>query len=132
MAKFSKQFALIHKIKNLVKKTKINVFKRTEEYDITEAAAKKIQKKAYELSHAQPAQGFTPPYLVLADQLQINDDQIYRAVVSTLAKMAVNDEKNAKEIIRLIEASTGFSGKTKEQKDYAGTKIGEIKKVNEA
>ena len=129
MARFSKQFALINKIKSLVKKTKINVFKKTEEYDITEDAAKKIQKKAYELSHTQTVDGLTKPYIVIADQLQINDGQIYRAVVSTLSKIAINDAKSAKEIIGLIETSTTFAGKTKEQKDYVAAKISEIKKA---
>jgi len=129
MATFTKQFALIDKITSLVKKSKISVFKRTEEYDITEEAAKKIQKKAFELSHAPAEERFTAPYLVLAEQLQINDNQIYRAVVSTLAKIAVNDGKNAKEIITLIEDSLSFTGKTQEQKDYARDKVSEIKKI---
>jgi hypothetical protein len=129
MPRFSKQFALINKIKSLVKKTKINVFKRTEEYDITEDAAKKIQKKAYELRHTQTVEGLTKPYVVIADQLQINDDQIYRAVVSTLSKIAMNDTKSAKDIIELLNTSTTFAGKTNEQKNYVAAKVGEIKKV---
>ena len=67
MAQFSKQFAIVNKLKSLVKRTG-QIFISKPDLGITEEIAKKIQKSAYDLSHHKGKDNYTPPYLVIADQ----------------------------------------------------------------
>ena len=51
MNQFKQQFAIINRIKCLVKKTGSSFFRRRKDPGISEDIAKKIQKSAYDLSH---------------------------------------------------------------------------------
>ena len=51
MNQLKQQFAIINRIKCLVKKTGSSFFRRRKDPGISEDIAKKIQKSAYDLSH---------------------------------------------------------------------------------
>lgn len=127
MNPISQQFAIINKIKCLVKKTGSSFFRRHKNSGISEDIAKKIQKSAYDLSHLKPKDIINPPYLDIAEQLQVDDDQIFRAAVYNLANIAVNEERYATEIIKALENLAFQCNRTKEQLEYVKGKINLIK-----
>lgn len=126
MAQFSKQFAIINKLKSLVQKTG-RMFNSKPDSGITEEIARKIQKSAYDLSHRKEKDSYTPPYLMIVDQLQVSDDQIFRAAVYNLSMIALNEDKNAAAIIEILEKCIRDGEKSKEQNEYMKSKIEVIK-----
>ena len=127
MNQFSQQFAIIEKIKGLVKKTGTTLFKTRKDTGISEDIAKKIQKSAYDLCHIREKDTLTPPYKIIAEQLQVEDDQIFRTAVFNMANIAMNEEKYAEDIIRILETSAEHHHRNKEQADYVDGKINAIK-----
>ncbi len=101
MRQFSPQFEIINKIKSIVKKTG-NLLGATNQ-GITSAIARKIQRTAYEVSRHKEKDAYTPPYLWIAEELQSKDIQIFKAAVSYLANIAVNEHKYTQEIITILK-----------------------------
>ena len=127
MNRLKEQFAIINKIKCLVKKTGSSFFKRNKNSAISESIAKKIQKSAYELSHLRQKDIVSPPYLDIVEQLQVSDNQIFRAAVYNLTNIAINEERYAAEIIKALEEAAFQCNRTKEQIDYVREKIDFLK-----
>lgn len=127
MNQLKQQFAIIDKIKCLVRKTGSTIFRAKRDLGISEDIAKKIQKSAYDLSHLKQKDTSTPPYILLAEQLQVDDDQIFRATVFNLANIAVNEEKYSTEIIKKLEDAMSYDHRSKEQAEYIKNKISMIK-----
>ena len=88
---------------------------------------KKFKKSAYDLSHLKQKDIITPPYLDIAEQLQVDDDQIFRAAVYNLTNIAVNEERYAAEIIKALEETAFQCNRSGEQLDYVKSKINVIK-----
>lgn len=128
MNQLSSQFAIIDKIKNLVRKTG-NIFKGDKTVGITEAIARKIQKGAYEAAQVVDKESKTPPYKTIAEQLQSKDEQIYKASVYMLRNIAINEKKNRAEIIQILEKSADKKKKIEDLYDYTMQKIKEIKNI---
>ena len=127
MNQLKQQFAIINRIKCLVKKTGSSFFRRRKDPGISEDIAKKIQKSAYDLSHLKQKDIITPPYLDIAEQLQVDDDQIFRAAVYNLTNIAVNEERYAAEIIKALEETAFQCNRSGEQLAYVKSKINVIK-----
>ena len=127
MNQLKQQFAIINRIKCLVKKTGSSFFRRRKDPGISEDIAKKIQKSAYDLSHLKQKDIITPPYLDIAEQLQVDDDQIFRAAVYNLTNIAVNEERYAAEIIKALEETAFQCNRSGEQLYYVKSKINVIK-----
>ena len=127
MNQLKQQFAIINRIKCLVKKTGSSFFRRRKDPGISEDIAKKIQKSAYDLSHLKQKDIITPPYLDIAEQLQVDDDQIFRAAVYNLTNIAVNEERYAAEIIKALEETAFQCNRRGEQLEYVKNKINVIK-----
>lgn len=128
MNQLSSQFAIIDKIKNLVRKTG-NIFKGDKTVGITEAIARKIQKGAYEAAQVVDKDSKTPPYKTIAEQLQSKDEQIYKASVYMLRNIAINEKKNRAEIIQILEKSADKKKKIEDLYNYTLQKIKEIKNI---
>lgn len=109
------------------KKTGSSFFRRRKDPGISEDIAKKIQKSAYDLSHLKQKDIITPPYLDIAEQLQVDDDQIFRAAVYNLTNIAVNEERYAAEIIKALEETAFQCNRSGEQLEYVKNKINVIK-----
>ena len=126
MLDFSKQFAVIAKLKSLVKFTKGLKALNNEKNQITEAIARKIQKSSYEHTHRTYTENYTPPYKVIAEQLQVENDQIFKAAVFNLTNIAINRRQYKQEIIDLLQKTAEDSNRSKEQITYIQTKIAQI------
>lgn len=124
-----KSFAILNKIKSLVKKTGSSWIRRKRESDISEKIAIKIQKNAYDMSLIKSKDSFTSPYLLIAEQLQVEDDQIFRAAVYNIAQIAMNDAKLTKPILSILNKYTTEHTKTPAQQEYVKRKIEEINKA---
>ena len=126
MMDFSKQFAVINKLKSLVKIPRS--FRHIgEDNHISEAVAKKIQKSSYEKTHHLEEDKYTPPYKEIAEQLQVKNDQIFHAAVFNLTNIALNRKQYTADILNILEKTLEDKLKTKEQLDYLRGKILQIK-----
>lgn len=130
MNQFSPQFAIISKLKKIVTKTS-TMLKGDKTAGITEAIARKIQKGAYEAEFRKDKENKTPPYLTIAEQLQSNDSQIYRASVYALRNIAKNEEKSKDAILEILQKSAEKKSKNAELYNYTLDKIKEIESYYE-
>ncbi len=126
MSNFAKQFAIIERLKSLVRKTP-GFRRKTDHNQISEEVARKIQKNSYEQSHKKEKDSYTPPYKTIAEQLQVEDDQIFRAAVFNLANIGANSKKYASEIINILEKSLENELRTEEQTQYVRDRVEFIK-----
>ena len=129
MATATNPLSIINKIKSFVAKTSRSILWRgkPKENDISEKIAQRIQKNSYDLSLRRFKDAFTPPYLKLAEQLQVEDDQIFRGAVYTLAISAIVRTKYAEDILRLLEKYRDDDSKPQELREYANRKINFIR-----
>ena len=83
MEELKKKKGILSKIKSLVAKTGRNIIwrGRPKDNEISEKIAQKIQKSSYDFSIMKRQDTFTPPYLSLAEQLQVDDDQIFNQIL---------------------------------------------------
>lgn len=98
------------------------------EYTLSAAKAKKLQKDYYKESQEPRSEQITPPYFLIADQLAVSDDQIFRAAVYNLGQVALAQPRYRKEILRILADYADDKSKTSEQREYVKIKIREIKK----
>lgn len=103
MPKFSTQFAIIEHIKNFINKSGRPWRNRDESSEISAEIAKRIQKKNYERSLKGLDNTTYPPYLRIAEQLQVNNEQIFCAAVFQLTETARNIKRYRSNIIRILE-----------------------------
>ncbi len=127
MPQLTKQFAIIEKLKSLVKKSTRPFRRRGENMAISEDIARKIQKNSYDQSHAKVKDAVTPPYKSIAEQLQVEDDQIFRGAIFNLANIALTAEKYAREIIVVMEKALEQEQRTPDQLEYVKNRIAAIK-----
>lgn len=130
MSKFSKQFAIIERIKSLVRKTAHPFRRQEQEPQISEEIARKIQRSSYDLSHSKSKDAYTPPYKVISEQLQVEDEQIFRGAVFNLANIALTTGEYATDIIKVLEKAMDKKLRTQEQLEYLKNKIDTIKTVH--
>lgn len=130
MSQFSKQFAIIEKLKSLVRKTPGFRPKPVKNL-ISEEVARKIQKNSYDQCHTKIKDTFTPPYKIIEEQLQVADDQIYRAAVFNLANTAANCKKYAADIVTILEKSLDKEFRTDEQREYVKNRVNFIKQSHQ-
>lgn len=128
MPKNTGQFALIEKIKSLVKNT--GRFLGAENKNkITENMARKIQQAAYEKSLREIKDRYTPPYLALAKQLEVDNCQIFCAAVFNMAEIAKNSAKYRHEIMEIFEKVSQEERCSPQMQETLQHAIKEIKKL---
>ena len=121
MPQFTTQFAIINKIKSIVKKTG-GLFTPSNN-GITTAIARKIQRTSYEVTKRQEKDSFTPPYLWIAEELQSNDAQIFKASVYYLANIAINEPRYTDAILDILGKNIDSVKNDKDKIDYIKEKI---------
>lgn len=129
-----RQFAIIKKIKNLVSQTGRKIIYRKnkgKDTDISEKIAQKIQKASYDFSLKIRKDSFTPPYQKLAEQLQVEESQIFRAAVYNMANIAMHRRKFKKEILNIFYECLNDNNLSNEKKEYIKTKIAKINQNKE-
>lgn len=130
MPQLAKQFAIIEKLKSLVKKSTKPFRRRSENVAISEEIARKIQKNSYDQTHLKAQETNTPPYKLIAEQLQVDDEQIFRGAIFNLSNIALTTEKYAKEIILVLEKAMEQEQCTPDQQEYIKNRIAAIKAVH--
>lgn len=113
-----------------MKKTGTTLSPHKRESDISEQIALKIQRNAYDLSQRNEKDTFTQPYKIIAEQLQVEDEQIFRAAVFNMSTIAINSEKVAEAVIELLSPYVHDNSKTPYQQEYIKDRIAEIKKAH--
>ncbi len=90
MTESTKKMNIINRLKTFVSKAGSGALWHgaVSEYEISEKIARKIQKNSYELSQRQVRDSFTPPYISLLEQLEVEDEQIFKAAVYNLSNIA--------------------------------------------
>ena len=119
---------IIAKIKKLVVQSGRNIIWRakTKDNDISEKIAQKIQKNSYDFSLLKKKDTYTPPYQILANQLQVEDDQIFRAAAHAIANIALGRPKYAPEIRTLLEDYLLQDKLPQGRRDYIRLKLFEL------
>lgn len=113
-----------------IKKTEAELMTNAaEEYTLSAVKARKLQKDYYKESREPRSEQITPPYFLIADQLAVSDDQIFRAAVYNLGQVALAQPRYRKEILHILADYADDKSKTPEQREYVKVKISEIKKV---
>ncbi len=129
MAEAEKKSGILNKIKSLVAKTGRGIIwrGRPKDNEVTEKIAQKIQKNSYDFSMMQRKDTYTPPYQSLADQLQVDDDQIFRAAVYNMANIAISRTKYAADITKVLENYLSKDGISESRREYVAQKLAKIK-----
>ena len=104
MSKASVQYAIIEHIKNFVRNSG-RPWRKRNENGISENVARRIQKKSYERSLKELDASFYPPYLKIAEQLQVTNEQIFCAAAFNLGETAINVECYRNHIIQILQDS---------------------------
>lgn len=133
MSNTAKQFALIERLKKLVASTGRHLLgrkKRSRDNDISEKIAQKIQKTSYDLSQKEVKDTFTPPYQKLAEQLEVDEPQIFKAAVYNMANIAMHRKKYRRDIMDIFSRYLSDYNLSNEKKDYIKSKMDKILSQN--
>lgn len=125
MNKHTTQYAIIEHIKNFVKSTG-RPWRKRNESGISENVARRIQKKSYERSLRELDNSFYPPYLKIAEQLQVTNEQIFCAAAFNLGETAVNMERYRNHITQILQNSLQSTDLTSEQTKAVKTALQKI------
>lgn len=128
MEELKKKKGILSKIKSLVAKTGRSIIwrGRPKDNEISEKIAQKIQKSSYDFSIMERKDTFTPPYLSLAEQLQVDDDQIFKAAAYNMANIAISRKKYAQDIQGIFNDYLQKEGMPEVRRDYIKQKQLEI------
>ena len=126
MSNYSKQFAVVNRIKAFVRLTGRKIRNRNKLNEISEDIARKIQRSAYDVSQRQKAEEYTPPYKAIAKQLQVHDEQIYSAAIHSLSEIAKNNMQYHDDIIKIFTQQLTDNAVPQDLKSYIQTKLGNI------
>lgn len=122
MNQYSKQFAIIRKLKSLVKRTG-RAIRRRRLSEISEDIARKIQRSAYDLSHSPRQDTYTPPYMDIVSQLQVRDAHIFRAAAFNLIEIARQQAKYRDDIVKILKRQLKEDRIASEEKEYVQQKL---------
>lgn len=128
MMSAEKKLSLLGRLKNIVAKTRrrFSWRGRIKDENISALDAADIQRQAYK--HAQNIRhtAYTPPYLELAAQLLVDEDQIFRAAASHLTLIAKSRRKYAPEIKAVFTEVIAGRKLSPEKLEYLSKKLEEI------
>lgn len=130
MSAVAKQGSFFNKIKAMVAKTSRSIIwrGRSQDNDISEKIAQKIQKNSYDFSQQFHKDTYTPPYLSLVEQLEVDDEQIFQAAVYNLANIAMARSRYGQDIVNIFDNYLQKDSHKLERKDYVAHKLYEIRK----
>lgn len=123
MSKYSKQFAVVNRIKAFVRLTGRKIRNRNKLNDISEDIARKIQRSAYDVSQSIKAEEYTPPYKAIAKQLQVHDEHIYSAAIHSLSEIAKNNMQYHEDIVKIFTQQLKDNAVPQDLKSYIQAKL---------
>lgn len=126
----AKDDSFFNKIKAMVAKTSRSIIwrGRSQDNEISEKIAQKIQKNSYDYSQVFHKDTFTPPYLSLVEQLEVSDEQIFQAAVFNLSNIAKARHRFSNDIIHILDNYLQKDDIKLERRDYVSHKLYEIHK----
>jgi hypothetical protein len=126
MNQYAKQFDVVRKIKAIVRLTERAIRARKHRNAISEEIARKIQRSAYDVSHTPKLEEYTPPYKLIAKQLQVRDVQIYKAAVYDLIEIAKQQAQYRDDILKTLNQQLKDNNVPQDVKEYVENKISEL------
>lgn len=131
MSNFSKQFAIIDRIKSIVRGRNNDANKKvSDEKNISEKIACKIQNTAYEHLMAKNKKDCcTPTYIIVSEQLYVENNQIFCAAVYTLSQIAQSTKSYKKPILDILVKALKENEGNKQRYDYLSQKIADVKVI---
>ena len=126
MNQYSKQFALVNRIKAIVRLTGRAIRGRNRRNEISEDIARKIQKSSYEVERSVKPEEYTPPYKAIAKQLQVRDAYIYSAAVSALTEIAKQQILYRDSIVKILTQQLKDKEIPLDLQDYIRQKLKDI------
>ena len=128
MAEMIKKASILTKLKHIVTKTKRRFSWRSQIKDeiVTALDASDIQQDVYNHSQNIRHNFYTPPYMELAAQLLVNEQQIFEAAANHLTTIAKSRRKYSNEIKAIFAEVIAGRKLSLEKEEYLNRKIKEI------
>ena len=128
MAEVIKKTSVLNRLKNIVMKTRRMLSWRgkiKDEY-VSAFDARDIQQDIYNHTKNLKHNTYTPPYIELAAQLLVNEQQIFEAAATHLTTIAKSRTKYASEIKSIFAEVIAGRKLSEEKINYLNNKINEI------
>lgn len=128
MAEVIKKSSVINRLKNIVAKTKrmLSWRKKIKDEHVSSFDAREIQQDVYNHAKNLKHNTYTPPYIELAAQLLVNEQQIFEAAATHLTTIAKSRAKYAEEIKSIFAEVMAGRRLSEEKINYLNSKIDEI------
>ncbi len=121
----------VNKIKKLAKKTKQDFWVKTQKDSFNEELAKKIQKIEHKKSKTVSTKNCSPTYLSISNNLNESNEQVFKAGVYNLTKIAINNQQYRKDILQILEEQLKNNKYSQRLMGYLAIKISIIKNLEE-
>lgn len=128
MVEVIKKSSILNRLKNIVAKTKrmLSWRGKINGENVSAIEAKDIQQDIYNHTKNQKNNIFTPPYIELAAQLLVNEQQIFEAAATHLTTIAKSRVKYADEIKSIFAEVIAGRKLSEEKIKYLNDRISEI------
>ena len=126
MNHYAKQFNVVRKIKAIARLTGRAIRAHKRRNEISEDIARKIQRSAYDISHTPKIEEYTPPYKLIAKQLQVRDTQIYKAAVYNLVEIAKQQAQYRDDIVKILNQQLREASVPFDVKEYIENKLSSL------
>ncbi len=128
MVAVMKKTSILHRLKNIVTKTRRMLSWRAKIKDehVNAFDARDIQQDIYNHTKNIKHNTYTPPYIELAAQLLVNEQQIFEAAATKLTTIAKSRKKYANEIKSIFTEVIAGRKLSEEKINYLNAKIDEI------
>ena len=128
MAEIIKKASILTKLKHIVTKTKRRFSWRSQIKDdvVTALDASDIQQDVYNHSQNIRHNVYTPPYIELAAQLLVHEQQIFEAAANHLTTIAKSRRKYTNEIKSIFAEVIAERKLSNEKEEYLNRKLKEI------
>lgn len=128
MAEAIKKTSILNRLKNIVTKTRRMLYwrKKIKDEYVTAFDARDIQQDIYNHIKNIKHNTYTPPYIELAAQLLVSEQQIFEAAATHLTTIAKSRKKYADEIKSIFAEVIAGRKLSEEKINYLNNKISEI------
>lgn len=128
MAEAIKKTSILNRLKNIVTKTRrmLSWRKKIKDEYVTAFDARDIQQDIYNHIKNIKHNTYTPPYIELAAQLLVSEQQIFEAAATHLTTIAKSRKKYADEIKSIFAEVIAGRKLSEEKINYLNNKINEI------
>ena len=128
MVKTIKKSSILNRLKNIVMKTRrmLSWRAKIKSEHVSPFDAKEIQQDIYNHTKNLKHNSYTPPYLDLAAQLLVNEEQIFEAAATHLTTIAKSRIKYSSEIKSIFAEVIAGRKLSEEKINYLTDRLNEI------